>query len=224
MRLIRGSNAGLPAFNMAVMLLQGPVDGFGRGSARVNARQRRFVDEYLVDLNAAQAAIRAGYSAKVARSLGQRLLTNVDIQTAIKRAEDARALRLQVRSDEVLRELVAIVRTNPSHFVLDELGDLALANEADTESWRAVASVKRKTRTIPRKDDEPIIEREVEFRLWDKNSAIDKAMRHLGILETVVRTPDLLPTRFVPALGMAGAGGKRLVAVNGNGNGNGDHG
>lgn len=46
----------------------------------LTAKQKRFCDEYLIDLNATQAAIRAGYSAKTARSQGQRLLTNVDVQ------------------------------------------------------------------------------------------------------------------------------------------------
>lgn len=49
----------------------------------MNARQSRFVTEYLIDFNATQAAIRSGYSEKTARSQGQRLLTNVDIQNAI---------------------------------------------------------------------------------------------------------------------------------------------
>ncbi|MGO1061529.1 terminase small subunit [Acinetobacter lwoffii] len=49
-------------------------------------KQRRFVDKYLIGLNAIQAAIRAGYSEKTARSIGQRLLTNVDIQKAIEEA------------------------------------------------------------------------------------------------------------------------------------------
>lgn len=51
--------------------------------AKLNEKQQRFVDEYLIDLNATQAAIRAGYSEKTARSQGQRLLTNVDIKTYI---------------------------------------------------------------------------------------------------------------------------------------------
>jgi phage terminase small subunit len=152
----------------------------------VNARQQRFVAEYLIDLNATEAAKRAGYSARTSYAIGQRLLKNVEISAAIATAEVERASRVQVKADEVLRELVAIVRTNPSRFTTDAEGRLVLADPDDTESWRAVASVKQKTRYIPRKDDEDIVEREVEFKLWDKNSAIDKAMRHLGILATEV--------------------------------------
>ncbi len=51
--------------------------------AKLTKKQQRFCDEYLIDANATQAAIRAGYSKKTARSQGQRLLTNVDIKTYI---------------------------------------------------------------------------------------------------------------------------------------------
>ena len=51
-------------------------------------KQERFVEEFLIDLNATQAAIRAGYSEKTAKSQGQRLLTNVDIAAAFARAPD----------------------------------------------------------------------------------------------------------------------------------------
>ena len=81
--------------------------------------------EYLVDLNATKAAERAGYSRKTAYAIGQRLLKDVEIAAAIAAAEAERAARVQVRADEVLRELVAIVRTNPNHFTTDDDGRLA---------------------------------------------------------------------------------------------------
>lgn len=71
----------------------------------LNDRQRRFVDEYLVDLNATQAAIRAGYSSKTARQIGQNLLTKVDIQQAISAAQSKRQERTELTADEVIRDL-----------------------------------------------------------------------------------------------------------------------
>lgn len=71
-------------------------------------KQRLFVVEYLKDLNATQAAIRAGYSEKTARSQGQRLLTNVDIAAAIKKAIDERAEKIQIDAEWVLRQAVAL--------------------------------------------------------------------------------------------------------------------
>lgn len=68
-------------------------------------KQCRFVDEYLVDLNATQAAIRAGYSARTAERRGPRLLGNVEIAEAVQAAQLARSERLQLTQDDVLRGL-----------------------------------------------------------------------------------------------------------------------
>ena len=74
-------------------------------SHQLTPKQRRFVDEYLVDLNATQAAVRAGYSARTANEQGARLLANVGIATAIQTAQEARSERLQLSQDDVLRGL-----------------------------------------------------------------------------------------------------------------------
>ena len=64
--------------------------------------KQAFVNEYLIDLNATQAAIRAGYSEHTARSQGQRLLTNVDVSSAIQEAYSRRAERVEIDADFVL--------------------------------------------------------------------------------------------------------------------------
>jgi hypothetical protein len=72
---------------------------------QLTPRQSRFVDEYLVDLNATQAAIRAGYSARTANEQGPRLLVNVRIATAIQIAQEVRSQRVLITQDDVLRGL-----------------------------------------------------------------------------------------------------------------------
>jgi len=72
---------------------------------KLTAKQKAFVQEYLVDLNATQAAIRAGYSAKTAGSIGQRLLTKVEIQAELAAAMAARGERTEITADYVLRRL-----------------------------------------------------------------------------------------------------------------------
>lgn len=67
-------------------------------------KQRRFVDEYLVDLNATQAAIRAGYSEKTACEQSSRLLANVKVATAIQEAMKFRSERTQITADMVLQK------------------------------------------------------------------------------------------------------------------------
>ena len=68
-------------------------------------KQKRFAEEYLVDLNATQAAIRAEYSQRTAYSMGQRLLKKVEIQSAIQRAIEVRAKRTEITQDKVVEEL-----------------------------------------------------------------------------------------------------------------------
>lgn len=74
----------------------------------LTAKQRAFVREYLIDLNATQAAIRAGYSADTAKSIGQENLTKPAIKTAIDAAMNLRAERTDITADRVLRELAKI--------------------------------------------------------------------------------------------------------------------
>ena len=68
----------------------------------LNAKQEAFCREYIIDLNATQAAIRAGYSEKTAKSIGSRLLTNVDIQDFIAKLKIERSGRVQIDADWVL--------------------------------------------------------------------------------------------------------------------------
>ena len=75
---------------------------------KLTPKQNRFVDEYLIDLNATQAAIRAGYSAKTAHSCGPRLLANAGVAAAIALAKQARAEATKIDSEWVLRQAVAL--------------------------------------------------------------------------------------------------------------------
>lgn len=76
-------------------------------------RQARFVEEFLVDLNATQAAIRAGYSAATANRAGPRLLSNVGIADAIRTAQAARSQRTAITQDRVLLELARVAFGDP---------------------------------------------------------------------------------------------------------------
>lgn len=69
-------------------------------------KQKRFVDEYLIDLNAAQAAIRTGYSPKTAKEQGARLLTNANVAEAIEKGKKARQKRTEITQDWVVNEMV----------------------------------------------------------------------------------------------------------------------
>jgi phage terminase small subunit len=84
---------------------------------RLSAKQRLFVQEYLVDLNACQAAIRAGYSAKTAEQQGPRLLTHPAAAAAIKEAMDARSARVEITQDMVLQRWWEIATADPNALI-----------------------------------------------------------------------------------------------------------
>ena len=75
---------------------------------KLTEKQKRFCEEYLIDLTATQAAERAGYSKRTARSQGQRLLTNVDIQLYLKELMSKRSEHTGITADDVLKELKEI--------------------------------------------------------------------------------------------------------------------
>lgn len=87
--------------------------------ANLTPKQQRFVEEYLIDLNATQSAIRAGYSEKTAYSVGHENLKKPEIQKAIQEALKERSERVQIDADYVLKRLVEIDQMD----VLDIMDD-----------------------------------------------------------------------------------------------------
>ena len=79
-----------------------------KGSAKLNPKQRMFVEEYIKDLNGKQAAIRAGYAAMTAENCACQLMTRPHIKAAIQWAMDGRSQRLRIESDSVLEEIATI--------------------------------------------------------------------------------------------------------------------
>ena len=84
--------------------------------AALTAKQKCFVDEYLIDLNATQAAIRAGYSPKTADEIAHQNLGKLDIQRRIQERMDARSKRTGITQDQVLAELLKLAYSNGSDF------------------------------------------------------------------------------------------------------------
>nr|DAI51750.1 MAG TPA: Terminase small subunit [Caudoviricetes sp.]DAY29983.1 MAG TPA: Terminase small subunit [Caudoviricetes sp.] len=77
-----------------------------KGVVKLTDKQKRFIEEYLIDLNATQAAIRAGYSEKTAYSIGEENLKKPEIKRAIEEAQLNRSSRVQITQDDVIRMLI----------------------------------------------------------------------------------------------------------------------
>ncbi len=95
-------------------------------------KQQRFVEEYLVDLNATQAAIRAGYSKKTAYSIGQENLNKPEIAKAVEEATIKRTERTNISQDYVIQSIVETMeRCKQAEAVLDRKGDPVMVETPD---------------------------------------------------------------------------------------------
>lgn len=107
--------------------------------AKLTAKQQRFVDEYLKDLNATQAALRAGYSEKTAYSVGHENLKKPEIQKAIQEAQNKRSERTEVTQDFVINTIVETInRCRQAEPVLDRKGEQVLEVDVETGELRPV--------------------------------------------------------------------------------------
>ena len=144
--------------------------------AKLTAKQKKFVEEYLIDLNATQAAIRAGYSTESAKEIGCENLTKPNVKAEIDKAIAERSRMTGINQDRVLRELAKIAFVNPGDVI--NLNQATVKSDAKEEDLAAIASVKIKN--IPTEDGE-ITEREI--KLCDKLKALDLLGKHLGIYD-----------------------------------------
>ncbi len=170
-----------------------PPTGHGDG---LNPKQARFVEEYLTDLHATQAAIRAGYSPKTAESQGSRLLSVAKIARAIAARQDERAKDVGITQARVLREVALLAFSDVTHYQVDAAGKVTLTGEAPKGAQRAISSIKHRVTT----DKDGGTSHEVELRLWNKPEAIKLSGRHVGLFgETEAERP---PTNIVVYTGM----------------------
>lgn len=133
-------------------------------------KQKRFVEEYLIDLNATQAAIRAGYSPDTAYSIGQENLKKPEIANAIAKAMAERSKRTGVNADRVVLELAKIGFAKITDIIDPETAKIR--KDASEDDLACVQSVKIKP-------NEWGAEREV--KLCDKKAALELLGRHLGM-------------------------------------------
>ena len=137
--------------------------------AKLTPKQERFCEEYLIDLNATQAAVRAGYSEKTAYSAGQRLLRNVEIQNRIAELKAERSKRTEITQDRVVKELAAMAFAKATDYAEITSNGVALTPTAHlTPVQQAAITGIKETQSG------------IEVKL-DKTKALELLGRHLGM-------------------------------------------
>lgn len=144
--------------------------------SKLTPKQKTFCNEYLIDLNATQAAIRAGYSVKTANRIGNENLSKLDIQNRINELIKKRESRTEITQDRVLNELAKLAFANATDYVeVEDMGTYKRVNVTATkdipkDKIAAIASIKEGTNGI-------------EVKLHDKVKALELVGRHLGMFK-----------------------------------------
>ncbi len=135
-------------------------------------KQKLFVEEYLIDLNATQAAIRAGYSPDTAGSIGGENLKKPEISAAIAKAMAERSRRTGINQDRILQEIAKLALVNIDDVVDLETGEIK--ESATKEDLACIQSIKIKPTEFG-------TEREIKF--YDKKGSLEMAGKHLGMFK-----------------------------------------
>ena len=142
---------------------------------KLTPKQQAFVAEYLVDLNATQAAVRAGYSAKTAGAIGDENLKKPEIAAAITLSQAERARRTEISQDRVLEELSRIAFGDLRDAVVWGPGGVALLDSALLTDEQA-AAISEVGETVTKEGGS------VRIKRHDKVKALELLMRHMGML------------------------------------------
>ena len=152
---------------------------------KLSDKQRIFAREYMVDLNAMQAAVRAGYAPGSVQKNAWRLLKNPAVAKEIGRLMEQKVQKIEMTEEEILRELTAVARANASDFAvvearetLDRAGNPCMIREVEVrptgeilpDRLPALAGIKQSTHGV-------------ELKLYDKLRAIELLMRFRGMLK-----------------------------------------
>lgn len=137
-------------------------------------QQARFVEEYLIDLNATAAAKRASYSAHTARQIASRLLATPHVQDAIQAAMQKRSRRTEVTQDRVIKELARLAFSRMTDFATWTSDEVIFnaSNEVDHEDAACISEIV---------DTESEKSSSLRIKLHDKTKALELLGKHLKL-------------------------------------------
>jgi phage terminase small subunit len=148
---------------------------------RLTPKQERFVLEYLSDLNATQAAIRAGYSPHTSNEQGARLLANVSVAAAITRGKQAQAERTGLTADRVLQEIARLAFVDMRK-LFEADGSVKPIHTLDDDTAAALAGLEVDELYEGLEGERHSIGQTRKFKLWNKTENLKLLAKHLRLL------------------------------------------
>ncbi|MBF0481705.1 MAG: terminase small subunit [Desulfovibrionaceae bacterium] len=148
----------------------------------MNAKRMVFVKEYLIDLSAAKAAIRAGYSKNSAFRIGYQLLQKKCVKDAIKVEMEERSRRTEISADRVLMELAKIGFCNLADFVTIQDDGIPILDfsRTDRDKMASLSEITQDT-YFEGRDDKAVPVKKTRVKLHDKVKSLHLLGNHLGI-------------------------------------------
>lgn len=146
-------------------------------------KQKRFVDEYLVDLNATQAAARAGYSARTANEQGARLLANASVRKAVQQGQQRSARKLEITRERVLREYARLAFFDPRELFLED-GKPRDISQLDQDTAAALVGLDVLEVYEGTGENRRLAGCTKKYKLANKLGALDSLGKHLGLFST----------------------------------------
>lgn len=155
----------------------------GTSKAAAADRRARFVEAYIANGgNATEAAKTAGFSPKTSASQARRLLKDVRVASAVKRRRVEAGSKYELTTERVLKECARIVYADPRKLFGPDGNPIPIP-KLDDDAAAAVAGFEHVEEFSGRGKSRELSGYTKKLKLWDKNSAIDKAMKHLGLFE-----------------------------------------
>ena len=166
-------------------------------TGKLTDKQSRFIDEYLIDLNATQAAIRAGYSEKTAQEIGAQNLSKLIISEEIQKRMQKRSESTEITAERVLKEYAKIAFTNLPGIVNFNKGMMSIEDFQNLNEDQKACIKKFKCKTVvsmTESGDEVPVEM-VEVELHDKQNALGMIGKHLGMFTEKVEHSGVVETK-----------------------------
>lgn len=154
--------------------------------AKLTKKQQLFVEEYLIDLNATQAAIRAGYSTNSANEIAAQNLAKLSIKESIDKALAERSRRTGINADRIITELAKIAFMNADDAI--NFKDGSVRTSASKDDLACIQSVKIKTSYSETGETT-----EKEVKMYDKKAALELLGKHLGLFSDKLKIEGAIP-------------------------------
>lgn len=163
--------------------------------AVLTAKQKQFAEEFIIDLNATKAAIRAGYSEHTAKEIGYENLTKPHIAEYIQQLMDERSNRTQVKADRVLEEYAKIAFADIKNFLSFRTEKAMVGVDEEDDEGKPLYDYRQVIEMKPSEEVDGTMISEVSinakgvfsFKLHDKKGALDSIAKHLGMFKEEVK-------------------------------------